>query len=110
MAAFGDYGPPGEGGEIVPPHFNGWVYSGPGDPPGLGLGTLEGITVGSLVAELQAAYGSDLWLQTEEPVAPGWHWSALSPKGTLRGFLDQDPSAPGASVVAMSAGWGFDEV
>ncbi len=116
---FSDQDPSGGSWEQTAPYFNGWVYVGPGAPLGPVLSTPEGVEIGASVADLRAAYGSDLWLQTEsEAELAGWHWTATSsltsiwwPEETfvIRGHLDRDPLLPGSAVSQISAGFGLDE-
>ncbi len=98
------------------PHLNGWIYHGPGEY-GPELITAAGIGVGATVAELEEAYGDDVTLQAEQDELTGqWHWqvrtSLPSPwEGEplhLWGVLDRAPSAAGAEVAEISAGYGFD--
>lgn len=98
------------------PHLNGWVYHGPGEY-GPELVTAAGIGVGATVPELEEAYGDDVTLQPEQDEITGrWHWqvrtSLPSPwEGEplrLWGVFDRAPSAAGAQVTEISAGYGFD--
>jgi hypothetical protein len=90
--------------------FVGWVYSGAASGPL--LTTPEGVTVGTTLAELRAAYGDALVVHDDEPYCDGGSWSfnVLRP-GTddlaLTGFFGEPPtedSEVGMLRVGLSPG------
>ncbi len=84
----------------VVPHLAGWSYSG-GSPE---LTTPEGVTVGTIVAELEAAYGGALRFGSEACGVADAHHFVLD--GGLGGWLGGPPADPAARVTGLWAGAG----
>jgi hypothetical protein len=67
------------------PGFAGW-YLGATSPTKLDVKTEKGVTVGSTVAALKAAYGPDVAVQARGEQGPGF--TVTLPKGIILGLLD----------------------
>ncbi len=76
----------------APPNLRGYVYTG--GAPQQTLGTAEGITIGSTLEDLMAAYGDDL-VVTEDPCAfdteYGFTLRGATESSGLRGQLSREP-------------------
>jgi hypothetical protein len=86
-------------------HFVRWTLFDFEETGANGLATAKGITLGSTVDDLRAAFGEQLTLPEELDECTGdWHFFARgSGDPGLQGVLDGPPSGS-ATVTALSAG------
>lgn len=83
-------------------HFAGWSLSGPDSS---GLATPEGITTGSTVDQLRAAFGDQLRLDSEPSECDGrWHFNVGSSSLGIEGVLGGPPTDGSSSVTTLGAG------